>query len=394
MRDKPYCNAPWLGLYYEGTVGIRPCCEWKPDSFPGNYKQYTESEYLKDFKRNMYNDEPVPGCIECTHNEKIGGHSRRKYYEKFTDVDYEASGIQYIARMDFRAGNKCNMMCRMCGPSSSSLLEEEAIESGAQEIGFIKHLDTSDIYDLDLSNCEEVSILGGEPSIDLKVRKFMDYIADNYPTIKVQVTTNATNGSDKWFKTLMKFCVGAGLNIILSVDAAGPTQEFQRKSKISWETIKKNLEKYREVFEGHPNCQISIQLTCTAINLVTIDKWWDEVVDLDISLMPNQVWYPEGMAVSCIPISLKHKSVEFLNNWRKKYKPKSTLTGARVDDVYRAVDTIINILETTKYTGTKNFIEIQNRYDGDRNENVIDLDKRFELMMYGFPLFTNLTDSR
>ena len=40
MRDKPYCKAPWLGLYYEGTVGCRPCCEWKHASFSGNYEDY------------------------------------------------------------------------------------------------------------------------------------------------------------------------------------------------------------------------------------------------------------------------------------------------------------------------------------------------------------------
>ena len=312
MRDKPYCNAPWLGLYYEGTVGIRPCCEWKPTSteFSGNYKQYTESEYLKRFKEFMYRDKTHPSCIECIHNEKVGGHSRRKYYGQWdNDVDLEAPGIDRIIRLDYRAGNKCNMMCRMCSPQSSSLLEEEVIENGDQEIGFIKHIDTSDVYDLDLGNCKEISILGGEPSIDLDVRKFMNHIADNYPTIKVMVTTNATNASDKWFKTLLRFCDRPGLQIILSVDAAGPTQGFQRKSKISWDTIKKNLVKYREMSKTNDDCSISIQLTCSAINMVTIDTWWDELSSLGITMEPNQVWGPQGMAISCMPTEVKEKSI-------------------------------------------------------------------------------------
>jgi organic radical activating enzyme len=381
MRDKPYCNAPWLGLYYEGTVGLRPCCEWNTNSFPGNYKQYTESKYLKDFKQNMYNDEPVPGCIECTHNEKIGGHSRRKYYDKFTDVDYEASGLQYIARMDFRAGNKCNMMCRMCGPTASSLLEEEVIESGAQEIGFIKHLDTSDVYDLDLGNCKEISILGGEPSIDLDVRKFMNHIADNYPTIKVMVTTNATNASDKWFKTLLRFCDKPGLQIILSVDAAGPTQDFQRKSKISWDTIKKNLVKYREMSKNNDDCSISIQLTCSAITMVTIDTWWDELSSLGITIEPNQVWGPEGMAISCMPTEVKEKSIVWMKKWKEELRTFPGMSKIEVKNVYKAVDLVINILETTEFTGIEQFKELNNRYDGLRGENILNLDDRFKVMM-------------
>ena len=396
MRDRPYCNAPWLGLYYEGTEGCRPCCEWKGETFQGNIKEYETSGYLHDFKKMMYDDEESIYCRECTHNEKVGGHSRRQYYDRWqccSDEDMpfnrDAKGIHQIVRLDYRAGNKCNMMCRMCGPQSSSLLEEEIIESGEQEIGFIKHINTEDVYSLDLSECEEISILGGEPSIDLKVRKFMNYVADNHPNIRVVVTTNATNSSEKWFKTLLRFCRGAGLQIILSVDAAGATQEFQRKSNIGWNTIKKNIVKYREMAKNNNECEISIQLTCTAINLVTIDKWWDELVGLDIKIDPNQVWWPKGMAVSCIPTELKHKSIEFLTNWKTHFdfmqkleKNKSHLTEGQIKNVYRAVDTIINILGTTKYTGTKNFIETQNRYDGYRNENIIELDERFKVMMH------------
>ena len=384
MRDKPYCNAPWLGLYYEGTVGIRPCCEWKPTSteFSGNYKQYTESEYLKRFKEFMYRDKTHPSCIECIHNEKVGGHSRRKYYGQWdNDVDLEAPGIDRIIRLDYRAGNKCNMMCRMCSPQSSSLLEEEVIENGDQEIGFIKHIDTSDVYDLDLSDCEEISILGGEPSIDLKVRKFMNYVADNYPTIKVMVTTNATNASDKWFKTLLRFCDRPGLQIILSVDAAGPTQGFQRKSKISWDTIKKNLVKYREMSKTNDDCSISIQLTCSAINMVTIDTWWDELSSLGITMEPNQVWGPQGMAISCMPTEVKEKSIAWMKKWKEELRIFPGMTKIEVKNVYKAVDLIINILETTEFTGIEQFKELNNRYDGLRGENILDLDDRFKVMM-------------
>jgi|14BtaG_2_1085337.scaffolds.fasta_scaffold02390_6 organic radical activating enzyme len=389
MRDKPYCKAPWLGLYYEGTVGCRPCCEWKHASFSGNYEDYTKSDYLKNFKQNMYNDEPEAGCIECTHNEKIGGHSRRKYYDKFEDIDFEQTGLKYIARMDFRAGNKCNMMCRMCGPQASSLLEEELIMTGEKHVGFQKHLDTSDVYGLDLSHCEEICILGGEPSIDLEIRKFMNHVADNYPHVRCVVTTNATNASKKWFDTLMKFCHGAGLQIILSVDAAGPTQDFQRKSNIKWNTIKKNLLKYRDTSFQNDGCEISIQLTCTSINMVTIDKWWDELVDLRIKLDPNQVWWPQGMAVSCIPPEVKEKSIEWLQNWKIEYVPlafKSCCHPAEFIDtdhqIYEAVSRLINILKDTEFEGIEKFIHHTNRYDKIRNENIIELDERFKVMMH------------
>lgn len=87
------------------------------------------------------------------------------------------------------------------------------------------------------------------------------------------------------------------------------------------------------------------------------------------------------MAVACIPTELKHKSIDWLRNWSSNYKPDPMLTDAEVKDIYKAVTTIINILENTKFTGTDEFIKTQNRYDGYRDENIIDLDERFKVMM-------------
>jgi hypothetical protein len=386
MRDKPYCNAPWLGLAYEATQGCQPCCEWKQDTFWGTYEEYIKSDYLKKFKSNMYRDKTHPGCIECIHNEKVGGHSRRKYYEQWdNDVDYEAPGLNKIIRLDYRAGNKCNMMCRMCGPQSSSLLEEEIVAAGEREEGFIKHLDTSDAYDFDLTYCKEISILGGEPSIDLKIRKFMNYVADTYSNIPILVTTNATNASDKWIKTLMKFCSGAGLEIILSVDASGPTQEFQRKSSIKWDTIKQNMLVYKKISDDPAtNCGVTVQCTATAVNMVTLDTWWNELMDIGIGVIINQVWWPKGMAVECIPNDLKEKSIKYLENYIKEL-PKIDFSRDdwEIRNKYDTAEKTIRILRDTEYSehAKKEFVALQNRYDNHRSENVRDLDDRFKVMM-------------
>jgi len=383
MRDKPYCNAPWLGLAYESTQGCQPCCEWKHDTFQGTYEEYIKSDYLKKFKSFMYRDETHPGCIECIHNEKVLGisRSRRKYYEQWDNkVDYEAPGLDRIVRLDYRAGNKCNMMCRMCGPQSSSLLEEEEVSNG-HITEHIHHLDTSDVYDLDLSHCVEISILGGEPSIDLKVRKFMNYVADNYPNIEVIVTTNGTNASDKWFKTLLRFCTGPGLRIILSVDATGPTQEFQRKSSIKWNTVKKNLLKYKEISNNDEyNCGVSLQCTATAINMVTIDKWWDELISLEIQTDLNQVWSPQGMSIEAIPDEYKDQSIKFIKDWLQQFtEPCDYATKYKIQAGKQAIKILTNSVYSKEMHNE--FIIRQNRYDGFRNENVRDLDERFKVMM-------------
>ena len=381
MRDKPYCNAPWLALAYESTQGCKPCCEWKHTTFQGTYEEYIKSDYLKRFKEMMYEDDMSKGCIECTHNEKVGGHFRRKYFRQWdNDVDYEAPGLNRIMRLDYRAGNKCNMKCRMCGPQSSSMREEEMIVFEGRSKDFIKHLDTSDVYDLDLTHCEEISILGGEPSIDLKVRKFMNHVADNYPNIEIIVTTNATNASDKWFKTLMRFCTGPGLRVILSVDATGETQDFQRSGG-EWNKIKKNIEKYKEISDSSEyNCSVSIQLTASALNMTILDRWWDELLNIGIPIEINQVWWPIGMSIEAIPDEYKKQSIKFLENRLDRY-------GQKYNESYAAKQAI-RILKGIEYSEhvRREFVVLQNKYDKYRNENVRDLDDRFKVMMDSNPI--------
>lgn len=390
MRSKPYCNAPWLGLKYEGTRGCAPCCEWKGESFFGTYTDYIKSDYLNKFKDLMHQDKMHFNCRECTHNETVGNHSRRLYFLEYeccedNTIDYRKEGLNKIVRLDYRAGNKCNMKCRMCGPESSSLLEEEIIAAGEQKEDFVRRLDTSDVYDIDLSQCEEISILGGEPSIDLKIRKFMNYVADNYPKIKCIITTNGTNASDKWFKTLMKFCEGAGLQIILSIDATGEVQDFQRSGG-KWNKIKKNALRYKEISDSvkHEKCSLSIQLTASTINMTVLDTWWDELLSIGIKVNLNQVQYPPGMSIEAIPDENKKEQIKWLKKWIKNLPTPSEFTRDwPLRNKYDSAETAIRILENTKYTSVAatTFKLVQSRYDKLRSEDITKLDERFKVMM-------------
>ena len=386
MRDKPYCKAPWTGLSYEGTVGCKPCCEWKGPAFKGTYTDYIKSDYLKDFKEMVQQDKMNSGCIECMHDE-IDNHveSARLRYQKHD----RSKGL---AVLDYRADNTCNMKCRMCGPSSSSLLEEEAGIT-------IQRIDTSDVYDLDLSNCEEISILGGEPSIDLKVRKFMKYVAKTYPNIKCVVTTNGTNASDKWFDTLMEFCNGTGLQIILSIDATGDVQDFQRSGG-EWSKIKKNILKYKTVSEmPESNCEVSIQCTATALNMTVLDTWWNELLQMNVKVILNPVHQPYDMSIDAIPDENKKQQIEFLKEWIKivlkppakywkeiKYgQPPSPIDPNIMIDKIASAKAAISIFENSTYSQVANnkFKKLQNHYDKLRDEDITKLDKRFEIIMNG-----------
>lgn len=65
-------------------------------------------------------------------------------------------------------------------------------------------------------------------------------------------------------------------------------KSIKEKAKFPWSKIRNNILKYKEASAGHDNCHLNIQCTLTSINLVTIDKWWDEMMDFNIDVQVNR----------------------------------------------------------------------------------------------------------
>jgi len=375
MRTKPYCKAPWIGLSYTGTEGCQPCCEWKGGHFYGSHTEYLKSDYLKDFKEMMHEDEMNPGCIECIEKEKVDTRfgSRRQRFEKY-DID---GGL---VRLDFRPGDKCNMKCRMCGTGASSLWRDEDLEQGRNSWGHTikelkvqniqlknvyenKYIDTSDVYDIDFSNLSKIMILGGEPSVDLEVRKFIDSVKDLH--CPIGITTNATNSSDKWFNNIKQL---EKLELTLSIDATGKYQDYQRTGS-DWPEIKKNIIKYKDAFKN-----VTISVTATAMNFPVLHEWWDELMSFDIQIFFSKCHYPEAMSLDVIPNEYKAYQIAWLKRWIDKEKRESSIASA---------NHAIRILENSEYKPEHypKFIETINYLDSIRGTNIRDLHGIFEDIM-------------
>jgi sulfatase maturation enzyme AslB (radical SAM superfamily) len=270
----------------------------------------------------------------------------------------------------------------MCHPEASSMREEEEIKHGTIESIF-RVENTDDAYDIDLSNCDTLSILGGEPSIDLGVRKWIDHIKDL--DMHVVITTNATNTSKKWFDTLRQL---KNLEIWLSIDATGDVNDFQRKGS-DWNEVKPNIIKYRDEFKN-----VSIQLTASSINFTTLDTWWEEMMELDVPIFISSVFFPEEYSLQSIPDKYKEEQVTWLKKWIqrndsgdmltsqelnaitdynewKKNKPSRQLIEAR-----KAITTLENNPYKSEYN--HKFKREVKKMDRWRNENISDLDYRFE----------------
>ncbi|MGZ0247325.1 MAG: hypothetical protein ACKVH1_15440, partial [Alphaproteobacteria bacterium] len=125
MKKIPKCWAPWQSIQSRGSSsGITPCCTWFGERFRGTISEYLDSDYLKDIKNKMFEEELPKECGECNVIEASGGISDRAHQTQMK-ARWSPDETNRIINLDYRPSNLCNLKCRTCKPSDSSKIEAE-----------------------------------------------------------------------------------------------------------------------------------------------------------------------------------------------------------------------------------------------------------------------------
>ena len=150
-NGKHFCVLPWVHFHAWPDKRVMPCCiadselpvaEIREDE---SIIQMMNSEDYKTMRLEMMRDEPVAACKRCYDLELMGEWTMRQSHNKRRGLDY----VDYIADvtnddgslkefqmkyMDIRFSNICNMKCRSCGPSCSSLWSQEFLKERGAEV--------------------------------------------------------------------------------------------------------------------------------------------------------------------------------------------------------------------------------------------------------------------
>lgn len=137
---------------------------------------------------------------------------------------------------EIRASNQCNLMCRMCFPGNSSLIDKENQKlkifnkSRYQYTGF-DHVN--------INNIEKLYVAGGEPTIMPELYKFLeDCIEKKETSFEIQLNTNAVSLT-KQFKSLLKHF--NNFNFEISVDGYDLVNQYVRWPT-DWEKLVNNID--------------------------------------------------------------------------------------------------------------------------------------------------------
>lgn len=289
MSKNTICTIPWnhLAIMQNGDYGI--CCQCVynaagrllTDGVPENVTTKTIDEVRNhpmyvELRRSMLAGEKSPLCKLCWDEESLGIPSKRqnqhKCYEGIANnilnsedksgvIDTKEYPLKYL---DLRLGNLCNLKCRSCGPTDSSLWIEDMYDAGITSFSLqniskkyeiekknnVYKIKSEDFeYYADekfgnnlketLSTIDRIYFTGGEPLINKKHYEILDYCIehDYAKNIILEYNTNGTTLNKNLLEQWRHF---SQVIVCFSIDGINDMAHYVRYPS-NWQIIETNM---------------------------------------------------------------------------------------------------------------------------------------------------------
>ena len=328
IDDQHFCMLPWIHMHGYPDGRAYPCCTSDYNHPVGNFNEQSmrevwNGEPMKQVRCNMLNKTPSPHCKSCYEEESHGVHSMRNSFNKHfghhikevlpatqSDGTLDVFKFRYY---DIRFSNLCNMKCRTCGDTFSSLWTEEnkkrfdwAVEtpkvlySGRTETDMLEQLDDHIPY------VQQIYFAGGEPLIMPEHYKLVRTLIDRkkfdvqlaYNTNFLKVDYGKHNILEDW-KLFNSVSVGA------SLDIDGGRAEYMRKGT-KWDTIVQNR---RKMIEICPDVDFYVSATISLYNVLTVADFHESWVNAGLikagDFHCNMLTNPQDRRIDVLPAYLK-----------------------------------------------------------------------------------------
>jgi len=396
MTKDLLCPIPWEMAAVKGNGDFRVCCHANVSKGRGliqngekvlncgrnEFSEMRNADTLKEVRVEMLKGNWHEFCGRCKVEEDSGIKSRRqKELElsannfskekalQWTKEDGEIDPSEFpLTRIDLRLGNKCNLKCRMCGPTDSDAWYSDHVslwnvKSFEDTHGTVKlnlkngrwHTKDSDYDWVDdsffwnsfeqiISNLEYIHLVGGEPLlIDNHMKVLEKCIELDYAKgITLEYNTNLTVMPDQFLETWSHF---KEVKIGISLDGVGEVNDYIRyPSKFSH--IEENIKKLSEYTKG--NFTIWVSFTFQILNALSFKDFVLWKVKSEFykprgyfhkSVVSSHALHgPEFLSVQALPEKLKESFFQRLQKDIKDLKTELTEIELKPEEIDHIVD--------------------------------------------------------
>lgn len=369
IKPKLPCPYPWMHHVITTGGNTLPCCHvaatddktWATNDFTKGLHTPKFEEIRNDLTNGVW----PKICGTCEKRESDGIKSPRHYaIEKYDTFSYQTVALKTL---DVKFTNTCNLMCRMCFPGSSSLIEKfytiherPAFMQPPSLINYkasekVKYVKNAIKNGLDL-----LKVTGGEPFACKYFVEIINWCIQNgyEKNLTLSLVTNGTKFSKTILNKLVKF---KKLKIVVSIDGTGPTYEYIRHGA-KWKTLCKNMENVLEL-KRNTTTDISLSVNCTLqtynlhniVDLAKVVNEWGIELYVSTNLLPKD----SELSIKWLPDLLVNPVIEEINS----------LKGINIE--FNSPDVINYLTKNRNFNIEKCKILLSTTllYDKQRNEN-------------------------
>lgn len=310
------CNT-----YKKGTIFRDDGVPWNINNIT-NIQDYFNSEQFNQIRLEMLRGEKPNICKSCYDIEKNGGTSVRQNSQvlvnnidnlinntdKVTGKLYE-TGLRSVHLM---WGNKCNLKCKMCHPSSSNQLIDEFIKMNSistdnnyEELNLQWDFKKNEQILKELSPyIRDLNVTGGEPLINNDYISYCQYLIDNgySKDIVLSFHTNLTIVPKKFLSIWKEFKY---VVVKISIDAVKDDYEYIRYPG-KWSVVSKNIKEILDISIELENLSVEVHTVFSSFNVHAIPKLIEYFADFSYKKFINfpnfiPVTFPLYADSQCIP---------------------------------------------------------------------------------------------
>ena len=331
MSDKPdtFCRMPFHHINIKNEGKLSACWrypDWIGDFTKEGLKDAWNGERLRQVRKDLLNGVQHESCKSCWDLERSGARSLRQTAPMMYDyidenevnqlVDDDGNyPLEKLRSIEIRFDNTCNLMCRHCSPTYSSVWEQmvkkdqdlmdQMVKFGTYRI-YDNHVNlTQEIIDevVELSpNLQELMITGGEPLYHAKHYDFLERVTPEADHITLQYNSNFSTLEYKGKSILDLWRKFRKVSIRVSIDAEPSIYDYVRV-RGDLGVAESNIRKALEL----PNLDISATCTTSLLNITRIVDVAKYFHSLGVPFHTSLVQFPRALNPKLLPQKLKDK---------------------------------------------------------------------------------------
>jgi len=369
-----FCPYPFSHVNVRTNGDLEVCCDHQSTNTEkininqSSVDEWINSNYRREVQDYFRRNERHPGCERCWRREDQNTGSLRTAIQK----EYRILGVSdtshdKLVSVEAQVGNLCNLKCLMCDETQSSVILQENIRLGINQVDQKEFtwLETGyqNLEELINQDLKVLNFRGGEPLYNKKIKNFLEkFPKDRANKVLLHLITNATVWDNSWEEILSKFKL---VRMMLSIDAVSDCYEYIR-FPASWENVNSNVQSIIKL----PNVKPIVHCTVQNLNILYLDDLIKWCVDHGIYIEFNMLVYPQHLR----PTNLPKRSIEHALNKLKAVE--SICTPNLVDS---NLSSILNILQqsldldsdTALWQEFENKVTMRDQIRGNSYKNIL-----------------------